>query len=362
MRTLTVAICAVALLISGSAVGSAEPVAVRADLEGVVRSGAVGGIATVTERGENVVATAGRAEIGSGAPISAEVAQYVRVGSVTKTFTAAIVLQLVSEGRVELDASVETYLPGVLVGDGVDGRAITVRQVLGHRSGLPEPASAELDEYRAAVEGRTFTPAQEISLALAQPARFAPGARFEYTNANYIVAGMVIEAVTGRTYVEELRGRILGPLGLSNTYLPATGETGLRAPHPTGYSTMDGSVTDTTRMEPSLPWAAGALVSTGADLNRFYLALLAGQVVPLPQVRAMLDGVDMGNGDGMSYGLGVGYAELPCGAQYVGHIGGVRGFTTISGATAEGRAVTYSFTGTPSALDIGGLLARALCG
>ncbi|WP_157104475.1 serine hydrolase [Nocardia kruczakiae] len=151
-------------------------------------------------------------------------------------------------------------------------------------------------------------------------------------------------------------------LQLSNTYLPATGDTALRDPHPIGYATLDGTVIDTTRMEPSLPWASGALVSTGADLNRFYLALLAGQVVPQPQLRAMLDGVDMGKHDGMSYGLGVGYTELPCGAQYVGHIGGVRGFTTISGATAVGRAVTYSFTGTPSSVDIGGLLTRALCG
>lgn len=117
---------------------------------------------------------------------------------------------------------------------------------------------------------------------------------------------MLIEAVTGHRYADELRDRILTPLALSNTYLPTTGETGLRDPHPTGYTTVDGTVTDETRMEPSLAWASGALVSTGADLNRFYLALLAGQVVPQPQLRQMLDGIDMGNGDGMSYGLGVG--------------------------------------------------------
>ncbi|MFD3508549.1 serine hydrolase domain-containing protein [Nocardia sp. NPDC058666] len=285
----------------------------------------------------------------------------MRVGSITKTFAAAMVLQLVAEGRVELDRPVDTYLPGLLTGDGVDGKVITVRQILSHHSGLPEPQSAELNEHTAALEGRTWTPAQEIALALEYPAQFAPGARFEYTNTNYIVVGMLIEAVTGRGFAEELRDRVLLPLGLSRTYLPATGETVLRRPHPTGYTTVDGAVTDTTRMEPSLPWTSGALVSTGADLNRFYLALVVGQVVPQPQLRQKLDGVDMGNGDGMSYGLGVGYAQLPCGALYVGHIGGVRGFSAISGATAAGRAVTVSYTGTPSTVDIGGMLSHALC-
>lgn len=183
--------------------------AVQADLDAVVRSGAAGGVATVTQRGDTRVATAGRADIVSGAPIPSEVAQYVRVGSITKTFTAAIVLQLVTEQQVELDAPVDAYLPGLLSGDGVDGRVITVRQILNHRSGLPEPASPEFDEHQAAVDGRTFTPAQEIALALALPARFVPGARFEYTNTNYIVAGMLIEAVTGHIFGEELRNRIL---------------------------------------------------------------------------------------------------------------------------------------------------------
>ncbi|MFD9547474.1 serine hydrolase domain-containing protein [Nocardia salmonicida] len=217
------------------------------------------------------------------------------------------------------------------------------------------------DEHEAAENGRTFTPAEEIALALRNRAKFAPGSRFEYTNINDIVAGMLIEAVTGHRYTDELRDRILIPLGLSNTYLPATGETGLRLPHPTGYTAVDGTVIDTTRMEPSVPWTSGALVSTGADVNRFFLALLAGQVVAEPQLHQMLDGIDMGNGDGMSYGLGLGYSPLPCGAQYVGHIGGVSGFSTVAGATRAGRAVTVVYTGTSSAVDLGGMLTHALC-
>ncbi|KAA8884345.1 beta-lactamase family protein [Nocardia colli] len=333
------------------------------DLDGLLRSGAVGVLATVTANGETTVLTAGLADTAAGTAIRADRPEYVRIGSVTKTFTAAIVLQLAAERRVDLDRSVDTYLPGLLVGDGIDGRAITVRQILGHRSGLPEPVEPEgLNEYTAARAGRTYTPAQEVALALQHPATFAPGARFEYANINYLVAGMLIEAVTGHRYADELRDRILTPLGLSDTYLPATGETGLREPHLTGYGTVDGIVTDQTQIEPSMPWTSGALVSTGADLNRFFTALLAEQVVPQAQLRQMLDGVDMGNGDGMSYGLGVGYAQLPCGAQFVGNVGGVPGFTAVAGATSSGRAVTFSYTGTVADADLGGLLSHALCG
>ncbi|MFD6159933.1 serine hydrolase domain-containing protein [Nocardia sp. NPDC060256] len=364
-------ICAAAVLLSACTTHPAEAdpsVAlvrvdkVRGDLDALIGSGAVGAIATLTDNGTTTVATAGRTDTTARTPIPTDRPEHVRIGSITKTFTAAIALQLVAEHRIDLDQPIDTYLPGLLTGDGVDGRTITVRQILGHRSGLPEPAeSPATNEHTAAQDGRTYTPAQEIALALQQPAQFAPGTRFQYANTNYIVAGMLIEAVTGHGYADELRNRILTPLDLSDTYLPATGETGLRDPHLSGYDTVDGTVTDQTLMEPSLPWASGALISTGADLNRFFTALLAGQVVPQSLLQQMLDGSDMGNGDGMSYGLGLGYTQLPCGAQYVGNVGGVHGFTAISGATAAGRAVTISFTGTPTALDIGSLLDHALC-
>lgn len=372
-RVLVLSIGTAAVLLSACATSAAEPVPapsgvharadiVRGDLDGLIRAGAVGALATLTDNGVTTVLAAGNADLAAGRPMPVDPAQHVRVGSVTKSFTAAVVLQLAAEGRVDLDRPIETYLPGLLTGDGVDGRVITVRQLLGHRSGLPEPTEAlGVNEHTAALLGRTFTPAQEIALALRYPAQFSPGARFDYTNTNYIVAGMLIEAVTGRGYGEELRDRILTPLGLSGTYLPATGETGLREPHPTGYTTVDGTIADETRMEPSVPWASGALVSTGADLNRFYTALLSGRVVPLTQLRQMLDGVDMGGDDGMSYGLGVGYAQLPCGSRFVGHVGGVRGFTAVAGATEAGRAVAFSFTGTPTATEIATLLTHALC-
>ncbi|WP_405163716.1 beta-lactamase family protein [Nocardia sp. NBC_01499] len=373
LRTFALPICTAAVLLSACTTGSADPAAptvavaamdkVRGDLDALVGSGAVGAVGTLTDDGTTTVATSGLADVAAHTPIPTDRPEHVRIGSITKSFTAAIALQLVAEHRIDLDQPIDTYLPGLLTGDGIDGHAITVRQILGHRSGLPEPTeSPDTNEHTAAQDHRTYTPAQEVALALQHPAQFAPGTQFQYANTNYIVTGMLIEKVTGHRYADELRARILTPLRLSDTYLPATGETGLRDPHLTGYDTIDGTVTDQTSMEPSLPWTSGALVSTGADLNRFFTALLAGQVVPQPLLRQMLDGSDMGNGDGMSYGLGVGYTQLPCGTQFVGHLGGVHGFNAVAGATSAGRAITISYTGTPSTADIGSLLTHALCG
>ena len=159
--------------------------ALRGDLEALIRDGAVGALATLTDNSSTAVLTAGVADIAAGTPIPDDRPQYVRVGSITKSFTAAIVLQLVDEHRIDLDEPVDTYLPGLLTGDHVDGREITVRQILGHRSGLTDPArTRETHEHAAAQDGRTYTPAEEVALALRSPAKFAPGARFEYANIN----------------------------------------------------------------------------------------------------------------------------------------------------------------------------------
>ncbi|MFX0576165.1 serine hydrolase domain-containing protein [Nocardia nepalensis] len=335
---------------------------VQGDIDRAVDGGVTGMIATLTENGKTVTLTSGVADIGTRSPIPAQPPQQVRVGSISKTFVSAVVLQLVAEGKIRLDEPLETYLPGMLRGEGIDGRVITVRQILGHQSGLPDfTDDPSVDEYRAALEGRIMTPAEEIAIVLGRPADFAPGARFEYSNSNYIVAGVLVERVTGAPYADELNRRILKPLGLDDTYLPGPGELDIRGPHPKGYADIDGVVTDVSRIEPSVPWGAGAMVSTGNDLNRFYQALLAGQVVPAAELKEMRAGVPMGQQD-MDYGLGIGSTHLPCGAEYVGHTGGISGFLTVSGATPEGRAVTYAFTKPPNAIpDLTTILAHALC-
>lgn len=335
---------------------------IRDDIDGLTRSGMTGVIATLTENGQTVTLASGLADSVKDVPMPITPPEQVRIGSISKTFAASIILQLVTEGKIKLDDSVDTYLPGLLKGEGVDGRAITVREILQHRSGLPELTDfPEIDEYQAAVTGRTFTPAEEVAIALQHPAQFPPGSQFKYTNTNYIVAGMIVEKVTGRSYSEELQGRILTPNQLSGTYLPGTRELDIRGPHPEGYAIIDGTRTDVTRQEPSVAWAAGAMVSTGSDLNRFFLALLAGHIVAQAQLHDMLAAKDA-PGIPMQYGMGIGAADLGCGAKYFGHTGGIAGFVTISGASDQGRAVTIAMTGPfDKEPDILGLMKHALC-
>ena len=222
----------------------------------------------------------------------------IRAASVTKTFVAATVLQLVAEGKVDLDGSVESYLPGRIRGAGIDAAAITVRELLHNASGLPEYY------YDTNPHGPPQTSQQLLDLALAKPAQFPPGAMIKYTNTNFVVAGMIITAVTGRPPAEEVTRRIIVPLRLADTYFPAAGDTSLRAPFAHGYELLGGpylpasgtvdsvapapSATqlapgprvDVTAYEPSNSDMTGALISTGEDLSAFMSALLDGRVVP----------------------------------------------------------------------------------
>lgn len=346
-------------------------VEIQSDLDGLTRSGVVGSIATLDDGTTTAVMTSGVPNRTNGDSIGKN--DRVRIGSVTKTFTASLVLQLVAEGKVDLDAPIEQYLPGLLHGSdmdgsdmdgsGTDGSAITVRQLLQHRSGLPEFAGEPgADEWIAANENRTLTPSAAVAIALGKPAQFVPGTSFVYTNTNYIVLGMLVESVTGRSYADELQSRILDPLDLEDTYLPAAGERDIRGDHLTGYQDLDGGLTDVSRTEPSIPWSAGAMVSTGTDLNTFWRALLDGQVVPAEQLAEMTTPqVATTEAEGLGYGMGVGATELPCGVTYTGHSGGIYGYYTLSGATPD-RAFTVTLTSTPKDQpDTVAILSHALC-
>lgn len=145
-----------------------------------------------------------------------------RIGSVTKTLTAAALLGLAGEGRISLDAPVHRYLPGLIDRNGYDGRTITVRSLLRHTSGLPDHMDTfeTIEEFRF----RHFEPAELVERALALP---RPETRWHYSTTNYIIAGLLVEKVTGRTLEDEVRHRIIGPLRLRDTYWPGD-ETRIR--------------------------------------------------------------------------------------------------------------------------------------
>ncbi|MGW6704292.1 serine hydrolase domain-containing protein [Streptomyces sp. NPDC054956] len=266
----------------------------------------------------------------------------VRVGSLTKSFTAAVVMQLVAEGKVDLDASVETYLPGVVRGNGYDGNTVTVRQLLNHTSGIfdyLEAKQADLWDYMVVQQNRTHTLAELVSWGLSKPAYFAPGTGWHYSGTNYMLLGMVIEKATGTTYGQAVNSRIITPLGLTNTYLPAPGDPSLPPGHVRGNLDLGLIWVDITeRVEPSIGLSGGGLVTSGADATRFFQALMAGQVVPPAQLAQMLVPNNAPGSTAPNYGLGLDKFSLPCGGEAWGHYGIWPGYQTIAAATTDGRA------------------------
>lgn len=315
--------------------------------ESIAANGLAGAVAVVADGAAVTLSSAGHSDVATGATFTPQT--HVRVASITKTFVAAAILQLVSEGRVELDAPVETYLPGLIRGEGIDGATISVRQLLRHQSGLPEYFDDTTEPSTQPV-----TPRDLLSQALAKPGA-APGQSVPvYTNTNYVVAGLIIESVTGRTAADEITRRIIAPLGLTHTYFPAAGDTGLRQPMAHGYELVDGHRQDVTAGEPSGEYMAGSLVSTNEDITGFVTALLDGKVVAPAELAQMTDTVPWPlHGPGFGYGLGLTSIDLGCGVTVWGHGGDLAGYHSVM-AKAPGRpALSVTFTqGSPNVTSI----------
>lgn len=340
-----IAVLAALLLLGVTAVpASAQPVTVADVLtRAVADEDLAGGIVVIRNGADLTRFAAGYSDVETKAGF--EPNTHIRAASITKTFVAATILQLVAEGRLALDASVETYLPGRIRGEGIDANAITVRQLLRHQSGLPEYFDKDTPP-----PAEPKTPDQLLDMALVNPAQFPPGAEMKYTNTNYVIAGMLIEKMTGRPAVDEITWRIIVPLGLFDTYFPAPGDTGLRAPFARGYELVDGQRTDLTVFQASAAGMAGGLISTNEDTSAFITALLGGRVVPGAQLEEMMDVVEMPDSDGLfDYGLGLMKANLPCGVTAWGHGGDIFGYHSFVAKPFAGPAVSMTVTQSPKA-------------
>ncbi|MFI6937541.1 serine hydrolase domain-containing protein [Streptomyces sp. NPDC050287] len=313
--------------------------------------GAPGALVATRDRRGSAVLTSGVADVDSQAPVRGD--SRFRIGSMTKPFVATVVLQLVGEHRVDLDAPVEHYLPGVVRGHGNDGRVITVRMLLQHTSGLPDyleylnPQDILKDPL-----AHHYT-RDLVNLALAHPPTFEkPGSEWHYSNTNYLLAGMLIEKVTGHSYGEEIRRRIIEPLGLHDTSVPGDA-TSIPGPHPRGYvrTGEDAPLMDITAFNPSIAGASGEMISSGSDLIRFLGALVRGKLLPPTQLTAMMKTRSTGSDDGREYGLGLESRTLPCGGLYWGHGGDIFGYQTAGGATADGRQATVMTNVDPGGRD-----------
>ncbi|MET9799366.1 serine hydrolase domain-containing protein [Streptomyces sp. NPDC006368] len=254
-------------------------------------------------------------------------ADHFRAGSITKTFIATVVLQLDAEGRLDLDDPVRRHLPGLLPGP--SGHRITLRTLLTHTSGLPDYTTAA---HGIPAPRLPISPVAAVRSALAHPLR--PPGSYAYSNTNYAVLGLVVEQVTGHSYAAEVGHRIITPLRLTGTSFPGA-RTDLPAPHGRAY---DADGRDVTALDPRTAGAAGELISTLADLNRFYAALLGGRLLPPAQLRELLD-TRPAHG---TYGMGIYPRRLSCGTVVWGHNGHITGSYVRAAATADGRrALTF---------------------
>ena len=257
-----------------------------------------------------------------------------RVGSVTKTFVAALTLSLAAEGKLGLSDPVARRLPGIFP----YGSQITIRQLLNHTSGLydfthdPRVQSRVHAQVAAIHAGRStrgtgLSPGAVVGIAASHPLDFSPGSDWAYSNTGYVVLGLIDEKVTGQSLAAALRARIFEPLRLQQSAFAPDGE--IPGPHATGYLIEPGGGrmwrADTT---PPGGWAASAIVSTTADLARFFSALLGGRLLPPHLMREMLATVSTHrnyNGGATTDGLGIFRYPEACGVAW-GHSGGEPGF------------------------------------
>jgi D-alanyl-D-alanine carboxypeptidase len=331
--------------------------ALQADVDAILASGAVGVLALVQTEDGSVSARGGRADLDTGEPMPWNA--YYRIGDDTRPFTAVVALQLVAEGRLRLTDTVERWLPGLVGQNGNDGRRITVANLLRQTSGLHEfdkrlPMAEDISPKGYRKERfHAFSPAELVALAQWQPPRWLPDSaderRWAPVSTNYILAGMVIEAVTGTSWEQEIHERVIEPLRLRHTFTPGSCAY-VPQPTATAYTGFPGydELTDTSIIVPT--WADRGVISTADDLCRFYRALLSGRLLGPEQLASMRQTVPAPDWPGRPdarYGLGLAWRPAdgcPDGIWF--HGGTMPGSVSEGGVTADGRRAVATFTNT----------------
>jgi len=319
-------------------------------LEAVVATGVPGAVAVALGPGGRVEAAAGFADLRTGEALTVD--HRFRIGSVTKIFVAALVLQLVAEGLLDLDGDAAPFAEG-----------ITIRQLLNHTSGLPDfidDVVEFFEPYRRNPAHRwELGPRDELRLVMEKPRLFSPGEGWSYHGSNYLVLRLIVEEATGVTLRDALRQRVLDPLGLKRTDLV---EGPLRGDCARGYLPPDNPAlpggpgpVDVTEIDVPFHGAGGGVVSTTGEIAQTLRAQLRGELLPGRLRKEMLRAVESDWDETDRYGLGIGEITAlmgrqrsPCGAAW-GHIGFSVGYTAFALSSEEGeRQVVICANGSPS--------------
>jgi D-alanyl-D-alanine carboxypeptidase len=287
--------------------------AAASGVQAIVAAGSPGAVSLVNDGGAVRVRAAGA--MGAG--------DRFRAGSIAKSFTATVALQLVGEGKLSLSDTVEHWLPGILP----YGDRVTVRQLLNLTSGVPDDQAFVDAEFLKGNMIRSWKPRELVALVAGQKPDFAPGTSWAYSNTNYTLAGLIVERASGHRLGDELARRVFKPLHLRHTSFPVNAAE-IPGRHPHGYAFVDGKMLDVTVLNPSGMWAAGNLVSTAADVAHFWRALLGGKLLAPRQLAAMKTTVPAWKGTNLRYGLGIQEIPTACGTLW-GNGGAIAGFANM---------------------------------
>jgi D-alanyl-D-alanine carboxypeptidase len=257
-----------------------------------------------------------------------------RVGSNTKTFVITVLLQLVDEHKLSLDDPVSKFDIGVKI---PNGEHITVRELCQMRSGLIDAYNApQYDNLQLTPETK-LTPRELIATAVSNPPLFPPGTKWNYSNTNYLMLGLIIEAVTHSTVHDEIERRIIEPLKLTHTTFPTT-DPNMPLPFAHGFALAKDKWDDVTvTLPPSVTWAAGVMISDMADMKRWVKAYVSGSTNSEATQRDRLDCISTGE-YGLAFGLGIG-----CSDGWYGYTGGIPGYNTGAYYFPEKDATIIAF-------------------
>ncbi len=362
VRALGLAAAAFVAIATATGCSADDPVAdaahdVEADLDqeeldALVDAGVPGAVLYIKDPGaEPIQLAAGVSNIETNAELSTS--DGFRIGSVTKPYIATMVMQLAEEGELSLDDTVESILPGLLP----NGDEITVGDLLGHRSGLAEYLEdpSVRAPYLKGDLAYEWKPEDLVEISVKLGPRAKPGTDVVYSNANYTVLALIVEAVTDNTLEDELTERIVEPLNLDDTSL-ATG-TEIEGPHSNGYLATDARLQDVTGVSSSHYWGAGNIVASAADVATFYEALLGGELVSDESLAEMKVTVPE-EGAGIERGLGLARGVESCGKWY-GHDGAVPGYNSVARVMDSGRVVVLLMNSVTLEDTVGGPEAQA---
>ncbi len=289
-------------------------------VQGLARQRVPGAVAGVWASNRGAWTSAlGIGDLQTAAPVTLD--DHFRIASVTKTFVATVILQLVDEGKLSLEDTLETFVPGIPHGHG-----ITIRQLLGMTAGIfnyvNDPA---FEEAYTSNPLMSFSPEDAVEIVKRHEPNFAPGERLLYCDTNYILLGLIMEQVTGQAAGELIASRILDPLGMTNTSFPGTPD--MPEPFPYGYAASPGSdkLRDLTASNPTVAWTAGAMISTLEDLRIWARALADGTLLSPATQQERLQTMSLGQRQGLDFGYGLGILAIN---GFYGHNGAIFGYST----------------------------------